>query len=73
MESAYLKSVKRPPIHNLAEKIAHLAESEEEAIAEVGGQGGEVRDFDHLDPIWIRRSSRRGDPNTNREWERDWV
>lgn len=46
----YLQGASRPPIERLAEKIAQLTEGEEQAIAEVGGQGGEIGD-DHLDLI----------------------
>lgn len=45
----YLKvALGPPPVEDSAEKIAELAECEKQAVAEVGGEGGDVRDCDHL-------------------------
>lgn len=46
---ADLKIARVPPIKNLPEKIAELTKGEEEAIAKIGGQGGQVWDGNHLD------------------------
>ena len=37
-----------PPIDDLPEKVTELAEHEEQAVAEVRGQRGPVRDRYHL-------------------------
>lgn len=44
-----------PPINNFTEKVAKLAEDEEEAVAEVSCQGGQIRNGDHF--VWRRLRS----------------
>ena len=45
--AADLKIARVPPIKNFSEKIAELTKGEEEAIAKIGGQGGQIRDGNH--------------------------
>lgn len=47
--AADLKIARVPPIKNFSEKIAELTKGEEEAIAKIGGQGGQIRDGNHLE------------------------
>lgn len=42
-----LKIVGAAPVEDFAEEIPELAEGEEQAVAEVGGQRGEIRNGDH--------------------------
>lgn len=42
-----LKVAGLPPIDDFAEEVAQLAEGEEEAVAEVGGQRGQIRNRNH--------------------------
>lgn len=46
---ADLKIARVPPIKDFSEKIAELTKGEEEAIAKIGGQGGQIRDGNHLE------------------------
>ena len=43
-----LKVIGATPIDHSAEEISELAEGEEQAVAEVGGQGGDVRNRNHV-------------------------
>lgn len=43
-----------PPVSNLTEEVTELAEGEEEAVAEISCQGGQIRDGDHLGNAEIR-------------------
>lgn len=44
-----LKIAGTPPIEDLPEEVAELTESEEETVAKIGGESGQIRDGDHLD------------------------
>lgn len=43
-----LKVVNRPPIEDFPEKVSELAKGEEQAVAEVRGQRGQIRDRYHF-------------------------
>ena len=43
-----LKITGFPPIKDLSEKVSKLAEGEEQSIAEESGQGGQIRNGNHL-------------------------
>jgi len=46
-EKKDLKIVGAAPIEDFTEEIPELTEGEEQAVAEVGGQRGEIRNRDH--------------------------
>lgn len=72
-EKKDLEIVRAAPVKDFAEEIPELAEGKEQAVAEVGGQRGEIRNRYHGEGTWrdldsefgnsFRGAAAIGDPN----------
>lgn len=64
----YLKIAGLPPIKDFSEEITELAKGEEQAIAEVSCQGGQIWNGDH---IWIGSEEAESEISDEREKRRE--